>query len=233
MRHLDPDLIALIALGEQVSSDGDRAHLSSCAECAAELDNLAWAATVGRTTLGAGGVTAPTTRVWSRIADELRLGDAAASVVPVASLVGRRRRRRTAFLASAAAVALLAGGGLLSWQVSRPAAPEVLAIATLDAYPGWTGAIGAATLEREADGARVVNISIDAAAGTGFREVWLVTSDATELVSLGVVRGGRGSFTVPDGIDLSRYDLVDISEEPYDGNPQHSGDSIVRGQLES
>lgn len=37
--------------------------------------------------------------------------------------------------------------------------------------------------------------------------------------------------TIPDGINIARYDLVDISAEPFDGNPAHSGDSIVRGQL--
>jgi hypothetical protein len=37
---------------------------------------------------------------------------------------------------------------------------------------------------------------------------------------------------VPAGIDTGEYDLVDISEEPYDGDPTHSGDSIVRGQLD-
>ncbi len=50
-------------------------------------------------------------------------------------------------------------------------------------------------------------------------------------MSLGVVDGASGTFTVPDGLDLSRYDLVDVSAEPYDGNPAHSGDSIIRGKL--
>jgi len=31
---------------------------------------------------------------------------------------------------------------------------------------------------------------------------------------------------------VADYPLVDISIEPYDGNPTHSGDSIVRGQLD-
>lgn len=68
-------------------------------------------------------------------------------------------------------------------------------------------------------------------ASDGYREVWLISSDASRLVSLGVLRGTDGSFTIPDGLDLGTFDLVDVSEEPYDGDPGHSGDSIVRGQL--
>jgi len=38
-------------------------------------------------------------------------------------------------------------------------------------------------------------------------------------------------FPLPDDLDLAAYPVVDISEEPFDGNPGHSGDSIVRGVL--
>jgi hypothetical protein len=37
---------------------------------------------------------------------------------------------------------------------------------------------------------------------------------------------------VPADVDLRDYVLVDVSQEPLDGNPAHSGDSIVRGQLD-
>jgi len=32
-------------------------------------------------------------------------------------------------------------------------------------------------------------------------------------------------------VDLKNYVLVDVSQEPVDGDPNHSGDSIVRGEL--
>jgi hypothetical protein len=129
---------------------------------------------------------------------------------------------------------LVVGGGLVTWQALRPHQPEVLATATLDPFPGWQGAGGTAKLEEAADGSRLVSVDLSAPrSGDGYRELWLISSDATELVSLGVVEGNSGTFAVPDGIDTTRYDLVDISEEPLDGNPSHSGDSIVRGQLRS
>jgi len=61
--------------------------------------------------------------------------------------------------------------------------------------------------------------------------VLLAGSDASELISLGILSGTSGTFTIPDGLDLGTFDLVDVSEEPFDGDPQHSGDSIVRGSL--
>ncbi|HPG74699.1 MAG TPA: anti-sigma factor, partial [Rhodoglobus sp.] len=103
-----------------------------------------------------------------------------------------------------------------------------------DAFPAWVGSTGSAVVEQTAAGARFVDVTFQAPATEGgFREVWLISSDTSQLVSLGVVRGDTGRFTIPDGLDLTRYDLVDISEEPIDGNPEHSGDSILRGQLRS
>jgi hypothetical protein len=45
MSHLDPELTALIALGEDV---GDRQHLAGCAECQAQVDRLAAVVSVAR-----------------------------------------------------------------------------------------------------------------------------------------------------------------------------------------
>ena len=42
-----------------------------------------------------------------------------------------------------------------------------------------------------------------------------------------------GTFAVPAGLDLGEYPIVDVSDEPVDGNPAHSSVSIVRGTLAS
>jgi anti-sigma-K factor RskA len=65
----------------------------------------------------------------------------------------------------------------------------------------------------------------------GLREVWLLRADASGLVSLGLLDGATGRFSIPAGIDLAEFPVVDVSAEPADGNPGHSGDSIVRGTL--
>ncbi|MGV8896663.1 MAG: anti-sigma factor domain-containing protein [Rhodoglobus sp.] len=117
-------------------------------------------------------------------------------------------------------------------ELAPSPAATLLASAALEAFPGWSGSTGEALVEELPGGGRVIELSLTISGEvSGYREVWLITSDASELVSLGVVDGISGTFIVPEGLDLSRYDLVDVSSEPYDGNPAHSGDSIVRGKL--
>jgi Anti-sigma-K factor rskA len=233
MRHLDPDTLALLALGESVDSPDDRAHIQSCDECRAELDNLQHTALVARSTLYSGDLASPPERVWSRITDELSLGsENSAQSARVVTMPQRRARRWFPPVAAAAAVILVLGGVGAAWVALQPRPVTVLASAELDAFPGWTGSTGEAVVEVRPGGARVIELSLDTPdGGDGYHEVWLITSDTTELVSLGVVHGSAGTFTVPEGLDLSKYDLVDVSAEPFDGDPNHSGDSILRGQL--
>ncbi|BDZ46699.1 anti-sigma factor [Naasia aerilata] len=254
MSHIDPDVLALLALGEEVASPEELGHLTACAECRDEVAVLSRAATVGRATIGTGDLLEPAPRVWARIAEELELtpavaggfgapsravtaapADPSASADPVAParpVAVLRRRRWLLPTAIAASVAVVAAGVFGVWELLRPARPDVLATAELDPFPDWQGAAGTATLEETANGERMVSVRFSAPADPdGYREIWLITSDATELVSLGIVEGDSGTFAVPAGIDTDRYDLVDISEEPLDGDPSHSGDSIVRGQL--
>jgi hypothetical protein len=249
MQHLDPETLALLALGEAVDTPADRAHLDECPECGRELLSLESVARVGRgsfsadaTAPAAGELSVPSARVWSSIVSELGLTDVTppieadggskphaprlAPVIPMRSRVVRR------VAAAAAAIALIAAGGL-AWQLLRPDAPELLATATLDAFPDWPTARGEATVRIGDDGERLVTVTIEAPDDGGYREAWLITGDASALVSLGVVRDSTTTFTVPDDIDLDRYDLVDVSAEADDGDPAHSGDSIVRGKLQS
>ncbi|WP_448630836.1 anti-sigma factor domain-containing protein [Cellulomonas soli] len=111
-------------------------------------------------------------------------------------------------------------------------APTVTASATLDPLPGWQ-ASGTAVVETSRDGSRV--LVVDLADGTpdegGFREVWLLTPDVSGLISLGTLEGSEGRFDLPDGLDLDEFSVVDVSAERFDGDPAHSGDSIVRGPL--
>lgn len=99
---------------------------------------------------------------------------------------------------------------------------------------GRTGSLAAPPrVEESADGRRSVVVDLEAQTSptTGLREVWLLKADASGLVSTGFLEGASGRFTIPANVDLSQYSLVDVSAEPADGDPAHSGDSIVRGQL--
>lgn len=260
MSHLEPEILALMAMGESVASPEDRAHIEDCPECLSELSHLRHAVTVGRATLDVGELETPDAAVWSRIADEVQLSDEARRVVPPLLPVGasgssmprdsasvpiagpetRRSRRRPTrrFIASraswvlAVSLALVVGVGVVSWTIVRHLAPAPIAQAALAAFPDHPGASGSAVVDRDRDGSDTVTVTLNAPNDpNGYHEVWLITADASALVSLGVLDGSEGTFTIPPGIDLNQYRLVDISDEPVDGDPTHSGDSIVRGQL--
>lgn len=239
MSHLDPEEIALLALGETDSLDSAELHLAECAVCAAELDEMKHAVGVGRSTIDGVELEAPPAAVWGRISDELGLApvesvEPAAEVPDIVQAPARRSRtwRRTMWALAASSALVLAGGG--AWLAGRFTAPPVaIAAAALDAFPAHPTASGGAEVREGRDGERTLVVTLDADdAEAGYREVWLIRNDGEALMSLGVLEGADATFPIPSGVDLSSYDLVDISVEPLDGDPAHSGDSIVRGQLE-
>ena len=91
MSHLDPEQLALIALGEPVASDEERAHLASCRECTAEVAEMTHAVVVARSTMDETQLDAPPARVWDRIAEELALSPAVAANPLEASAEPRSR----------------------------------------------------------------------------------------------------------------------------------------------
>ena len=283
MSHLDPDQLALIALGEPVASDEEREHLASCRECAADVAEMTHAVVVARSTMDETELDAPSARVWDRIAEELALSPAvaadplgadaqilrratftaidadaeppqpaetraptpaepasaeAASAEPAApetpAAEPKPRRRSLGVLwALAASLALVLVVGTGVWIGLGRLAPTPIATAALEAFPTHPEAVGTAEVEESRDGTRTLTVTLEGEARADeYREVWLIRNDGAALISVGVLAGKSGSFPIPDGVDLSEYDLVDISFEPLDGDPAHSGDSIVRGQLE-
>lgn len=228
--HVDDDLLALLALGEDAGSPSDLTHLEGCRRCTAELAALTEVAGLARSGAADGPLVAPSPEVWDRISSELGLGQPG-----VVSLDARRERRRPwRWVAGAAAAGLLIGGVGAWWVGSQDDPATVVATAALDPLPGWD-ASGSAVVETRSDGTRVLVIDLDSTetSDDGFREVWLLTPDVSGLVSIGTLAGTTGQFVLPDGLDLDEFSVVDVSEEQFDGDPAHSGDSIVRGPLEA
>jgi len=247
MTHIDEETLALLAIGDVTPSDTDAAHLDACAHCRTELADLRRVVTLAKSPGGV-DLEPPSPRVWERIATDLGFAEPAPSAavvpeqpVPGPHVPGRRRarfRRRTVVLLTAAAgvVGLVLGVGAGAWLTTdRPGSGDtVVARTALDALPGWAGARGTATLERDRDGRLSLVVDVDRRADEGdapLREVWMMRSDLDGLVSVGFLDGDHGRFAVPSGVDPMRYPVVDVSAEAADGDPAHSGDSVVRGTL--
>ncbi|MCR2793041.1 anti-sigma factor [Microbacterium sp. zg.Y625] len=144
-----------------------------------------------------------------------------------------RVRRLPLLLALAGTLAVVAMViGVWATQNALAPNPQIVAEATLDGFPAHEGARGVALLE-EVDGRNQVVVTLDATVpDDGYREVWLLADDGSDLVSLGVLEGSEGVFDVPAGVDLAKFSVVDVSQEAEDGDQTHSGDSIVRGALQ-
>lgn len=155
----------------------------------------------------------------------------------------RRRRRGTGVLTLAltAVVAAVLGSavtaGVLSAVRADPgptATTAAAALAPVDGAPTGTGTGVAAVVVDHGEPALQVDLS-DLPASPGFHGVWLIDVETGQMVPLGVLPGqagpAQGVFAVPPGLDLAAYDLVDVSDEPLDGDPAHSGVSLVRGTL--
>ena len=150
--------------------------------------------------------------------------------------VSRRWVRWAAPLA-AAVVGIAVGAGAVVISQNRGSEVTVEAVAPLTGVPGGPltadqkRQLGQAELLAAPGGTQV---KVDAPdlppSSTNAYEVWLFGSDG-RMVSLGTLNNGGGTFTVPTGISTKEYRTVDVSDEPPNGNPAHSGISLVRGSF--
>lgn len=176
----------------------------------------------------------PPDEVWDAITASLSRPevdgvDDRRSATPVDLASWRRASRTVVAGLSAAAIVLLVvlGGWLLS---SDPDAP--VGRADLGDLARGGEIVGEARV-LEVDGGLQLEIdseTVDPGAGS-FLEVWVIDPEISELVSLGPVRAD-GTYDLPPGLDPTSFPIVDISREPLNGDPTHSGDSVVQGQLE-
>jgi anti-sigma-K factor RskA len=161
------------------------------------------------------------------------------SLPPVPGLERPRRRMRAAprpALAAAAAVAALAVGVAVGTLVTSggeddgpPVGPALTLTPLGDAGPS-------ARCEARFVGTGPGSLRLDVSGlapldGGAFYELWLLDS-GDRLVSLGSFRvpaSGRAEVDVPLPVPVDSFRFLDVSREPDDGNPAHSGDSVLRG----
>jgi anti-sigma-K factor RskA len=252
--HPDPDQLTLAALPAEPSDPRVSAHLGECRLCRGQVDSLR--RTVELAQDGADGVDddgGPPDRVWRAIADELALGAPTGGtgprpVPPVVVLPPAERRsrwRRMAVPVAAAVLGVLSGAAIgygLPAATPGGSAPPPAAVAVPLSPVGDLDPAGAGRAEMVSDGPeermRVTITGVDDLAGGDYLQVWLLDPVAARLVALGGLSpvpgedgAYRGTFTLPAGIPLAEYPVVDVSAERWDGDPGHSSLSVLRGDL--
>lgn len=257
--HTNPEVLALLALSEDVGTDAERLHVESCPACSEEVAELAQIADVGRSSTPSDSLTSPSPEVWARISAELgfdapvslpaQLQPAQVTPLSAAATVtalGSRRdpsstakpptsaARRFLALAVAAALALVVGIGVgigYERQVTRPQ-DRVIASANLKPLPRFAGAAGTAEVLADGRGGRelVVKMTMPQPV-TGTVQVWLLDNQG-QPTWMGAMKDGEARLPIPRGMSLFERPTVDVSDEPAaDPNPGHNGDSILRGTL--
>ena len=199
----------------------------------------------------------PPPALWDRIVDELHaappadtlsMADEPAEVsgtanAAVVDLDSRRRRFAPVLAAAAAALVLVVAGAVIfanrsGNSTSVVATAELSYDETFDEL-GVTAVAGAELVENDDGSAEIRIVEASLPSPTDERadlELWLIEPDAdgsvSDLVSLGLLDPAEpGVYKVPDGYDPRTFFVVDISVEPRDGQPAHSGRSILRGAL--
>ena len=166
---------------------------------------------------------------WERIEATTEPADWPEPVRPISRFERWGRRLAVA----AVIVSLLFIAGALVVRRAEPTG-EIAASARLtsEGLPNQNDLVGKAALV-DVGGRQEIDLDVPDLPPTAdsFYEVWLIAPDGKRLQSLGTTEG-RGRYEVPTGIDPHRYPIVDVSREPPDGNPAHSGDSLVRGTLD-
>jgi hypothetical protein len=260
MTHVPEDVLAGLALGDPDLAQSDRDHVHACRSCSAELAALTrLRTTLGTADLSAPPDPAPDPGLWERIAAATATDPAEAEPRRLAAVApappgaasqppdqagapgppadhevaptGKPRRPRPWPLLAAALVCVLAGLGI-GWFAFAPdqESARLVASATLRTLDG-SQTLGSAQLLDEAGSTGLRVSAIPGPAGTGYVEVWLINDDGKRMVSLGVLDAEEAVFAVPPGALAQGYRIVDLSREPYDDEPRHSGDSLMRGKL--
>jgi anti-sigma-K factor RskA len=238
--HYDDDTLALLALGEADAAADGGAHLRECGVCQAQVASLSYVVSVGRSSSAADVPSAPSADVWTRVQADIHTSDThsagAETTAEVVALDSRRpARRRNWALAIAASFVGLAVGVGITLAATQTDAPASVTVAKAQIVPvSVPTAHGQAVIQRVANGQRTMTVDINdlPVAKNGFYEVWLMNAKPVRFLAVGSLDAKHhGVFQLPPGLDLTAYPYIDVSLQPFNGSPLHSGDSVVRGAL--
>lgn len=146
---------------------------------------------------------------------------------------------RPAFAFAAAVLIFIGGVGaglLIERSDPSPTAPATLQAATLEPVSSLDPkAAGRAAVKGDGQTIKLTLRGLAPNSQEDFYEAWLM-DQTNGFVSLGTFRvGDDGAVTLdlPVAVGTDRFPVVDISLQPVNGKPDHSGVSVLRGELES
>ena len=148
----------------------------------------------------------------------------------------RARRTHVSYLLGAAAVILVAAVGLLAFvqrhDASRVTTLDAISLVNDGLAPEGASSAARATLVAQTDGHYALDVDVSGLPATSdsFLELWIIDLRVERMYSLGPLHGS-GRYVLPDHVEPASFPIVDVSIEPTDGAPQHSGRSILRGTL--
>lgn len=140
-----------------------------------------------------------------------------------------------------AAVVILAAGVLIGIQIESDDPGETAPRQTvaLESVPGPdtpSGASGEVSLVSSAEDAVTLDVSgLEPTGADEFYELWLLGEEG-ELVALGTFRvepDGASKIEVPLPVDPDKYEYFDVSIQLDNGDPAHSGRSVLRGATQA
>lgn len=229
--HCDDELLAAVAMGADLDlndvSEEDRRHIAECTVCQGDIAELASTVTHLRASEALMSLDNPSPDVWTRIRADIHHETTGMSTP-------RRRPVSRTLAVAASAVMLAIGLGLgvsLSPDTGETSPSSLSAAAELRPVGGGQLMGKARLLQTDRGPELEVDATTDSTS-SGYLEVWLINEDGQRMISIGVLdEGASQRFAVPQAAVDAGYVIVDISEEQYDDDPTHSGDSIMRGQL--
>jgi hypothetical protein len=238
--HEEIDLVGLLA-GELDRSDtiATGRHLSSCSACRDELVDLA----IAHGTL-AGSAHALTTLYddqaisrGSSIPEIEMVGGDAGQLPNLAvdtSSPGQRstrmRSRSLVALSAAAAFLLVVVIGAAALRSDSSSSGRVVASAALSPISAPASAGGSVTALAIGNTRKLTVDTRNLASPPGqrFYEVWLLNPSTKKMLPVGVLPpSGAGTYSMNASI-MAGYSAVDVSLQSNNGNPAHSGTSVLR-----
>lgn len=152
----------------------------------------------------------------------------------VTSMADHRSRRAphgaSGWMAAAAAAIVIVVGGV--WLVAQPTGQPVATFAMQPLDNRVAAQVdGDIVIDGDATVVEMDLSGLPALSNDQFYELWLLDLDAGQLVSLGEVDATTTTVAIDQPVDPTSFPVIDVSVEPADGPPDHSGDSVLRGPI--